>query len=127
MAGRMAGSIAYATSQHQAIHGEETMAKDTHESLDEIYKDLKTARDEILLKLHLGGMELRNEWEEVEREWENWTAQLSKDLEAKSEALESSLREAGGDDLRKIEIKSRLAVTKMKRGFEEIEQKLSEK
>lgn len=103
------------------------MAKDTHESLDEIYKDLKTARDEILLKLHLGGMELRNEWEEVEREWENWTAQLSKDLEAKSEALESSLREAGGDDLRKIEIKSRLAVTKMKRGFEEIEQKLSEK
>jgi hypothetical protein len=37
----------------------------------QVLEKLRRERDEIRLKLHLGKAELRDEWEALERKWEN--------------------------------------------------------
>jgi len=103
------------------------MNEETSESLDKSYDELKQLRDEIKLKLQLGGMELRDDWGKLDAEWGAWTHQLGHDLEATAEDLEKKLREAGGEDLRKIEIATKLEISKLKRGFRELADKLTER
>lgn len=102
------------------------MSEENQDTLDKIYEDLKRLRDEIGLNLHLAGMEVRDQWNQLDSEWSNWTHQLAKDLDAKAEEVDESLREAGGDDLRKLEIKTKVAISKLKRGFTEVRDKLAE-
>jgi ElaB/YqjD/DUF883 family membrane-anchored ribosome-binding protein len=101
------------------------MSEETNEPLDKTYDELKQLHDEIRLKLQLGGMEVRDEWEKLEGEWDTWTHQLSQQLEAKAEDLEQKLREAGGEDLRKLEVATKLEIGKLKRGFQEVADKLT--
>jgi hypothetical protein len=101
------------------------MTEETNEPLDKTYDELKQLRDEIRLKLQLGGMEVRDEWEKLEGEWDTWTHQLGQQLEAKAEDLEQRLREAGGEDLRKLEVATKLEIGKLKRGFQEVADKLT--
>ena len=100
------------------------MREEKSSKLDEIYTDLSRWHDELELKLHLGGMEVRDKWEELETDWTNWTHQLKNEFEAKGENLEESLRKAGGEDLQKLEERTKLAVQKLKDGFKEIGNKL---
>ncbi len=100
------------------------MSAETEGTLDKIYGELKQLRDEIALKVHLGGMELREQWSELEGEWDSWTHQLKQDLESKGDDLEKDLRKAGGDDLRKLEIKTKVSVSKLERGLKEVSKKL---
>ena len=102
------------------------MSDESQERLDRIYAELKKSREEIQLKVHLGGMELREKWNGLDAEWETWTHQLGQELGAVGDDLESKLRDAGGDDLRKLEIKTRIASGKLKRAFQEIRSKLTE-
>jgi hypothetical protein len=102
------------------------MSEETKGKLDKIYDDLKQMRDEIKLKLHLGGMELRDQWKQLDSEWSTWTHQLGKELNAKGEELEKKLREAGGEDLRKAETATRVAISKLERGFKEVKDKLAD-
>jgi len=101
------------------------MSEETNEPLDKAYDELKQLRDEIRLKLQLGGMEVRDEWEKLEGEWDTWTHQLGQQLEAKADDLEQRLREAGGEDLRKLEVATKLEISKLKRGFQEVADKLT--
>jgi hypothetical protein len=101
------------------------MTEETNEPLDKTYDELKQLRDEIRLKLQLGGMEVRDEWEKLEGEWDTWTHQLGQQLEAKAEDLEQRLREAGGEDLRKLEVATKLEIGKLKRGFQEVADNLT--
>ena len=96
----------------------------SEETLDKIYDELRQMHDDIKLKLHLGGMEVRDEWNELDAQWDTWTHQLSQELEAKAADVEAKIREAGPDDLRKAEIATRLAVSKLKSGFKEFTEKL---
>ena len=41
-----------------------------------ILKELKTLRDEIKLKSHLLGMELKDEWEDVEKKFSEYESQI---------------------------------------------------
>lgn len=41
------------------------------QEFDSLVKKLKTERDEIKLKIHLGSMEARQEFEEAEKTWEH--------------------------------------------------------
>ena len=102
------------------------MSDESQDRLDRIYADLKKSREEIQLKVHLGGMELREKWNGLDAEWKTWTHQLGQELGAMGDDLESKLREAGGDDLRKLEIKTRVASSKLTRAFQEIRSKLTE-
>lgn len=95
--------------------------------LDKVYAELKQARDEIRLKIHLGGMELRDEWNELDGEWESWVHEVGETLKSKGEDLGEKIREAGGEDLRKIEIKSELAIKKFKKSFNDMKEKLADK
>jgi len=102
------------------------MSEEMQDTLDKVYDDLKQLRDEIGLKQHLASMELRDQWNELDSEWSSWTHQLGKSLKAEGENLEKGLREAGGADLRKIEIATRVVISKLKRGFKEIADKLAD-
>ena len=93
-------------------------------TLDKIYDDLKKLRDRIGLKLHLAGMDVRDQWEDLESEWSSWTHQIAQDLSAAAEDVETRLREAGGDDLRKLQIKTKVAIGKLERGLKDIADKL---
>ena len=101
------------------------MSGEKQDALDKIYDELKQIHDQIALKVHLGGMELRKKWNELDTEWETWIEQVKADLEAKGDDLETRLREAGGEDLRKVEIKTKLAISKLEKGFKEVAEKLN--
>ena len=47
--------------------------------------DLKKLRDEVKLKIHLGTMEVKDEWEELEKKWDQFTRDA--DLEKTAEGL----------------------------------------
>jgi len=47
--------------------------------------DLKKLRDEVKLKIHLGTMEVKDEWEELEKKWDQFTRDT--DLEKTAEGL----------------------------------------
>lgn len=90
------------------------------ETLDKIYTDLKRLRDEIALKQHLASMDLRDQWKELEADWSTWNEQVAEMLEAKVDDLELCIRKAGGDDLRKVELKTKALSGKLQRGFKDL-------
>ncbi len=62
---------------------------DTGDRLEQLIGRLRQERDELRVRAHLLGAELRDEWDEVERKWEH--------LEPKLERLRESARESSGD------------------------------
>jgi uncharacterized phage-like protein YoqJ len=60
------------------------------ERLAEVVARLRQERDELRLKVHLGTMEAKEEWDELERKWQTLESQLA---EAKEEAVQRA-REA---------------------------------
>ena len=40
-----------------------------HDELTKLSETLKQQRDEIRLQLHLAGADLKDDWEETERDW----------------------------------------------------------
>ena len=100
------------------------MSADNEGTLDKMYGELKQLHDEIALKVHLGGMELRAPWSELEQEWDSWIHQLKQDIQSEGDELEKDLREAGGDDLRKLEIQTKVSVSKLERGMKDLLKKL---
>ena len=60
-------------------------AKDkVEESVEDAFDTLKQQRDELRVKMHLAGMELHDEWEEMEKQWEHLVVkkdQLQRELE----------------------------------------------
>ncbi|WP_020157646.1 MULTISPECIES: hypothetical protein [Methylobacter] len=64
------------------------------EDFENLLESLKTERDEIKLKLHLGSMEARDEFENVEKNWNAFTrkaADISDDtVETSEEFIEKT-------------------------------------
>lgn len=56
------------------------------ERLAEIVAKLRQERDELKLKAHLGTMEAKEEWEELEKKWQRLEGDLSENKEKASEA-----------------------------------------
>ncbi len=61
-------------------------------------EDLKQLRDELRLQMHLGSMEIQDEWEELEKKWTEFTHKA--ELEATAKGVGSAL-ETVGDELMK--------------------------
>jgi hypothetical protein len=54
------------------------------ESIEDVFEVLTQQRDELRVKVHLAGMEVRDKWGELEVQWEQLIArkdQLEKELE----------------------------------------------
>lgn len=49
-----------------------TIKKDVQETIEETIGKLKLQRDELNLQMHLASMEVRDEWEQLERKWEHF-------------------------------------------------------
>jgi len=52
------------------------------------FEELRTLRDEIRLDLHLAGMELKDEWQKIERELPVWTQTAEELRDAAGEGLD---------------------------------------
>lgn len=74
---------------------------------DRLFDDLKKARDEIKLQLHLASMEAKEEWEDLENKWQAFSsrADMDKSYEGVSDAL-SGL----GDELKQAYLRFRNAL-----------------
>ena len=76
-----------------------------NEEFAKVLEQLKQLRDELALKIHLGGMEAKAEWEELEQKWSDFEAKarLDETAEGLSEAVSLLAGEikAGYDRIRK--------------------------
>ena len=43
-----------------------------YDEIDKLNKTLQTERDELKLKIHLGKMEVQEEWEKAEQQWQHF-------------------------------------------------------
>ena len=57
------------------------------ENLAEVWAKLRQERDELRVKIHLGTMEAKEEWEELERKWQHLESRAA---EKKDEVVEMS-------------------------------------
>ena len=73
------------------------------EKLDELFDELRTARDELHLKMHLAAADARDEWQVLEKKWDHFRARAEKVGEATGEAAEEvgEALELVGEELRK--------------------------
>jgi hypothetical protein len=71
--------------------------------VEEILEELRTTRDELRLQMRLGGAEVRDEWEVLEKKWERFRAKAGQIGEATGEAAEDVGGALGqvGEELRK--------------------------
>lgn len=75
------------------------ISQDTKKDIAALKTELKTLRDEINLKVHLAGMDLRDEWAKLEpqadkawRELNETTVEAAKDLKARIQKLRAQLK-----------------------------------
>ncbi len=60
------------------------MSSKLEDNIEEVFEELEQQRDELRLKVHLAGMEIRDSWDELEERWDNLVArkdQLQRELE----------------------------------------------
>jgi ElaB/YqjD/DUF883 family membrane-anchored ribosome-binding protein len=85
-----------------ADEAEKTLKQD----LEDTRNDLKTAADEIKLKLHLAGMDAKDAWEEVQPR----LADFEQRFDAKAEEVGEELKALGNDIKQRLQnIKSKLS------------------
>ena len=66
------------------------------ESLAEVWAKLRQEHDELRVKMHLGTMEAKEEWDELEKKWQRFE---SKAAEAKDQVVETSREVSEGVEL----------------------------
>jgi SMC interacting uncharacterized protein involved in chromosome segregation len=81
---------------------------DKREDLDRLLDDLARQRDELRLKLHLAKAEARDEFDRLERQWEQVRAKLPQ------------LRAAVGESAQDVGAAAKLVAEEIKRGYERI-------
>lgn len=82
------------------------------EEFKELMDNLTKQRDEISLKLHLAGMEAKEEWEKAEKNWDKFSAKANQIYDDTAETTEELVDAAKviGDELSQAyqRIKNRL-------------------
>ena len=64
---------------------------EAQDRLDELIEKLKRQRDELALQIHLGKAEAKEEWEKLEKKWEQLKAQRG----PLKEAMDESAKDLG--------------------------------
>lgn len=59
--------------------------------ISDVFEELKQKRDELKVQIHLGSLEAKEEWDELEAKWDKFAAEaeLEKTGEGISEAMKS--------------------------------------
>ena len=76
--------------------------------LEKELEDLRTTRDELRVRMHLGKMDAQEQWEQIEKQWQHVEAKLKVAGEAGREIAED-VGEAAN-----------LAIEEMKEGYEKL-------
>lgn len=85
---------------------------DKRYDLDVIVEDLKRARDEVRVQMHLAKADARNEYERLEHEWEHVRAKLG------------LIGKEAGKAAVEVGAALRLAVDELRQGYEHVRQLL---
>lgn len=80
--------------------------------LDAIVEDLKRARDEVRVQMHLAKADARDEYERLEHEWDHVRAKLG------------VIGEAAGEAAVEVGAALKLAVDELRHGYERVRQLL---
>jgi adenylate cyclase len=75
------------------------------ERIENEMKGLRTIRDDLRVRLHLGQREVRDQWEKLERTWQH--------VEAKTKVL----REESKESMEDVEEAARLLVDEIREGY----------
>lgn len=84
----------------------------TKNELDRILQDLQRQRDELNLKMHLAKAEAKDEWQELERKWQ--------EIKPKLDAAGGEAVKAGENVLTGLQ----LTLEEMRKGYERIRDRL---
>ncbi|MDD1612057.1 MAG: hypothetical protein LUQ57_02845 [Methylococcaceae bacterium] len=84
-----------------------------HEELTKLTETLKQQRDEIKLQLHLATADLKDEWEESEREWGHFKDKLAEIIDDSKETTADFLE------------KTRIVGEELKVAYKNIHRRLS--
>ena len=87
------------------------MTKPIHD-LDAMIDGLKQQRDSIMVQLHLAKAEVRDEWDELEQQWEH--------LRGKAKSVGDEAHDASRDVLEA----AKLLAEEIKQGYERIRKRL---
>jgi hypothetical protein len=85
---------------------------DIDERIQREVDELRTTRDELKLKVHLGKMEARERFEKAEKDWER--------LEAKLKVL----ADAGRESAEEVGQAAKLLVDEIRAGYEHVRERL---
>ena len=85
---------------------------DSLENLQKIGEDLKRQRDELMLKLHLAKADARDEWNNLETQWEEAKTKLE------------TIREEAGKTTESVSAGLGNVLDELKRGYERIRKEL---
>ena len=86
---------------------------DLHAELNKLSETLKQQRDEIRLQLHLATADLKDEWEESEREWGHFKDKLAEIVDESKETTADFLE------------KTRIVGEELKIAYKNIHRRLS--
>ena len=78
------------------------------ERLERELEDLRTTRDELRVRLHLGRLDAQSQWEQIEKQWQHVESKLKLAGEAGREIAE---------DIGEV---TSLAVGELKEGYEKL-------
>jgi hypothetical protein len=76
--------------------------------IDQEVEDLRTTRDELRVRLHLGKLEAKEMWEKLEKDWEGTESKLK------------TLKDAGQDVAEDVGEAARQVVDELKEGYEKL-------
>ena len=74
---------------------------------DLLLEDIKRARDEIKLRMHLASMEVKDEWNDLEGKWKDFSDRA--EMEQSAEGLGSAFSQLG-DELKQAYVRIRNAL-----------------
>lgn len=68
---------------------------ETNDQFEELLGALKQQRDELKVQMHLGSLEAKEEFDALEKKWEQWTAEAKAQSKPIREVMEDSAKNVG--------------------------------
>lgn len=65
------------------------------DTFEDLIETLKQQRDELKVKMHLGSLEAKQEYEALEKKWDHWTAEAKAQAKPLREVMEDSAKNVG--------------------------------
>lgn len=68
---------------------------DKSDKFEDLIDALKQQRDELKVQMHLGSLDAKDEFEALEKKWEQWTAEAKAQSKPIREVMEDSAKNVG--------------------------------